>query len=709
LGGFVVMGSVRRMAMLPDKAVSDDLEKRLRRACAELARRLRGGENCHAEDFLAILPSAVSEGESALELIYAEFVVREELGQRPLTADWYARFPHWRDRLQRLFELHVLLPDSAAAAALSRATAPIPPDAEPGSCIARGERWQDHYELLQKVGQGAMGVVYKARQIGLNRIVALKMIRGGEDAAAEDLARFRREAEAAARLRHPHIVTVYGIGESDGQPFFSLEFAEGGSLAQRVAGTPQPARQAAQWVECLAGAMDYAHRQGVIHRDLKPGNVVLTAEGMPKITDFGLARRLGGQAGHPESGGVAGTPSYMAPEQAAGRTKEIGPLADVYALGAILYELLTGRPPFRAETTLETLRHVQEREPERPRAINPQADRGLEAICLKCLRKEPHRRYRSAAALADDLKRWLAGEPTTACSEGWLERLWRAPRRLGARTMAMVGFLVGSAAILTVVALVVLLSSTSHPGAEDVEAERRLQRWQDIQSNLVAGNGVTLIGQTGNPPVYRWRTGGDTGKVAAAADGTFSIESWDLGLLELLPDPKSPHYRFSAEVRHDQAKPWGRTGLYFAHSTWDTPQGVEHSCFGLTFNDLTDLSKFPQKENYLELSVERYPIREARRRVFQAAMTPVAAIPNANPWRKIAVEVTRDEVSVFWEGNNLTKVPREELTKRTAWLLADEPSEVKPEFTSRRPLGLYVSRGAASFRQVTVEPLREGN
>jgi WD40 repeat protein len=272
-----------------------------------------------------------------------------------------------------------------------------------------------------------MGVVYRARHVRLDRLVALKMIRAGDLADADELARFADEARAVARLQHPHVVQVYEIGEHDGRPFFSLEYVAGGSLARRLAGTPQPARDAAALVETLARAMHHAHRQGIVHRDLKPANVLLSADGMPKIADFGLAKRLE-DAGRTRAGAVLGTPSYMAPEQASG-AKDVGPPADVYALGALLYECLTGRPPFRAPTVPETLEQVRTQEPVPPRQLQPTVPRDVETICLKCLRKEPARRYAGAEPLADDLRRFLDGGPIQTRPVGGAERLWRWYRR----------------------------------------------------------------------------------------------------------------------------------------------------------------------------------------------------------------------------------------------------------------------------------------
>jgi serine/threonine protein kinase len=287
------------------------------------------------------------------------------------------------------------------------------------------------YEILGELGRGGMGVVYKARQVGLNRLVALKMILAGGYAGEAELARFKTEGEAIARLRHANIVAVHEAGEHDGKPFFSLEFCEGGSLDRKLNGVPLPPREAAKLVQTLAVAMQAAHEANLIHRDLKPANVLLTPEGTPKITDFGLAKKLGEQ-GRTQTGAVMGTPSYMAPEQAQGH-KDVGPPADVYALGAILYECLTGRPPFRAATSLDTILQVVSEEPVPPRVLQKRLPRDLERVVLKCLAKKPGDRFTSARELAADLERFQQGEPVQARRPGMLTRFryWvRHPKRI---------------------------------------------------------------------------------------------------------------------------------------------------------------------------------------------------------------------------------------------------------------------------------------
>jgi WD40 repeat protein len=301
-----------------------------------------------------------------------------------------------------------------------------------------------------------MGVVYQARQVRLNRPVALKMILAGQHAAAEAGARFLAEAQAVAKLQHPNIVQIFHIDEHAGCPYFEMEYVGGGSLAARLDGTPRPHREATRLVETLAHAMAEAHWLGVVHRDLKPGNILLTPEGVPKVADFGLAKLLNVKSGLTRTDSVLGSPSYMAPEQAEGNAKDVGPAADVYALGAILYELLTGRPPFRGATVLETLQQVKTAEPVPPSRLVPGLPRDAETIALKCLQKEPAKRYELATTLADDLRRYQAGEPIVARPVGAAERTWRWCKRnrtLAALAAAVVTLLFAVACGATLSAL----------------------------------------------------------------------------------------------------------------------------------------------------------------------------------------------------------------------------------------------------------------
>ncbi len=308
-------------------------------------------------------------------------------------------------------------------------------------------RYFGDYEITRELARGGMGVVFEARQMSLNRKVALKMILAGQLAHETDVKRFYTEAEAAANLDHPGIVPIFEVGQHEGQHYFSMGFVEGQSLSQRLTEGPLPPREAAALMTAVADAIDYAHQCGVIHRDLKPGNILLDQKGNPRVTDFGLAKKLEGDSGLTGSGQIMGTPSYMPPEQAGGQRAAVGPAADVYALGATLYALITGRPPFQAATAMDTVLQVLSDEPVPPRRLNASIPRDLETICLKCLEKELSRRYASAAALAADLRRFLAGEPIAARPVTRLERLakWarRKPTLAAAYTLGLLAVLLG--------------------------------------------------------------------------------------------------------------------------------------------------------------------------------------------------------------------------------------------------------------------------
>jgi serine/threonine-protein kinase len=441
---------------------------------ADQRQRWQRGERFLVENYLERLPQLAVNSEWILDLVYNEVLLREERGEQPDAEEYLGRFPLHQSRLRRQFIVHRAL-DWGSLLAKSPAQ-----EIDPNGRTLTGAELTPPpsfsrptvpgYTILEELGRGGMGVVYKAWQETLKRPVALKMILIGEHASEEHLARFRAEAEAVAKLQHPGIVQIYEIGEYQNRPYFALEFISGGNLESLLGGKPMHCREAAPLLEAVARAVHYAHQCGVIHRDLKPANVLLQGLGIrnsgsgngtdsrlpnlpspltnsqsavpdpqspipnsqsliPKITDFGLAKRLDADSGQTQCGDVIGTPSYMAPEQAAGQNDAVGPTTDVYALGAILFEMLTGRPPFCGDSAQATVSQVAEQVPVPPSLLNPRVDRDLEIICLKCLEKAPTDRYASAEEMANDLGRYRRGEPIVARAMNLFDRVVRALER----------------------------------------------------------------------------------------------------------------------------------------------------------------------------------------------------------------------------------------------------------------------------------------
>ncbi len=354
------------------------------------------------------------------------------------------------------------------------------PSATGGASEPTRIRYFGDYEIVREIARGGMGVVFRARQVSLNRTVALKMILAGQLADDNDVKRFRTEAEAAANLDHPGIVPIYEVGQHEGQHYFSMGFIEGQSLSQRLAEGPLPAREAAEMIRRVSEAIEYAHQHGVIHRDLKPANILLDQNGNPRVTDFGLAKKIQGDSGLTGSGQIMGTPSYMPPEQAGGKRGEVGPAADVYALGATLYALLTGRPPFQAATAMDTVIQVISDEPVSPRRLNPSIPRDLETICLKCLAKEPGKRYATAAALAEDLRRFQANEPILAQPVGRVERGLKWVRRKPAAAALLASLVVGTA-LATFLAI-----RANQKAAEALEQKGRADEQTEVAKSKAA-------------------------------------------------------------------------------------------------------------------------------------------------------------------------------------------------------------------------------
>jgi WD40 repeat protein len=454
-------------------AVGPDPAAALRR---EQHTRWQAGDRVPVEALLERETMAPIDTETAIVLIYGEYLLRRELGEDPTLDEYLGRFPQHARRLRQQDAIHRLLDDDS-----SQSSARLGAPRIPG------------YSILGELGRGGMGLVYEARQHALNRVVALKVLNDQATADPEALARFRTEAEALARLSDARIVVVHDFGEHDGRAYLAVERVEGGSLDRKLNGIPWPPPRAAALVESLARATEVAHRRGIVHRDLKPANVLLTPEGEPKISDFGLARLLDRDGSATRTGSVLGTPSYMAPEQASGGRGEAGLAADVYSLGAILYELLTGRPPFRAATPLETLVLVRDHDPVPPRRLQPGLPRDLETICLKALDKQSQRRYATAIALAEDLARWAVGEPILSRRIGPAERLWKSARRRPA-IAALSALLVAVAAVGLVGMLILYGRAVVARAAADNNAETALNALKRSEASLYS-NRIALADQ----------------------------------------------------------------------------------------------------------------------------------------------------------------------------------------------------------------------
>jgi eukaryotic-like serine/threonine-protein kinase len=566
----------------------------------------------------------------------------------------------------------VLLSPSSSA---NTATAVVPPEWSRLERKTTGLIQIDGFEILEELGRGGMGVVYKARQKNLNRLVALKMLLGEVQPGASNLARFRLEAEALAQLRHPNMVQIYDVGEQAGRPFFVLELIEGGSLSRKLGGQPQPPRAAAQLVQTLARAVQQAHHQGIIHRDLKPANVLLQggdphATGcdlqsvIPKISDFGLAKRLNQESNQTRTGTILGTPSYMAPEQAGGKGKAIGPAADIYALGALLYELLTGQPPFRSENPLETVFLVISQEPVPPRRLQPKVPHDLETICLKCLQKAPAQRYASADDLADDLGRFLAGEPIRARRTSAAQRFGKWVKRkpavaallaLGLLAVVWTGFVHGPTVFRLATNQGRLALATSHPEVkvhvQRAGAEVAVLDGENPTITLPAGDYELVLAE--EPPGLELSA--DHVTLGRNSLGTVDVRVQKVGELGHFDGHRGP-------VRALAISPDGRFALSGSGDPggdqtlrlWDMGDGKELRRFGDQHGDVRAVAFAPRgslalsggSDNKMHLWDVNRGKKEVRRFEGHAgAVTAVAFSPSG----LLAVSASEDKTLRIWE------------------------------------------------------------
>lgn len=674
-----------------------------------------------------------------------EFTQRLNRGERPTVEEYVARYPEIADVLRQVLPTVAFLRQPEVGDAMAAN--------DPFVGTTLGD-----FKLVREIGHGGMGIVYEALQLILERRVAVKILPAAAAANPRLRQRFKIEAMAAGSMHHEHIVPVHHVGYEYGVHFYAMDYIDGKSLAaiikelrSRAKATPADPEQTGTYVADAgtataaetetplltavtaegwprlpqhfhtvaqlgleaANALEHVHQKVVWHRDIKPGNLLVDSQGKLWIADFGLAHMR--QADLSISGELLGTIRYMSPEQVLAKRVPIDHHTDIYSLGATLYELLTLEPVFAGNDRSEVLRQIMFDDPRPPRHLNPHVPRDLETIVLTALAKAPADRYATARALAQDLQRFLTDQPIQARPEGWPRWLGRRLRR-HARGIAL-----GLATAITTVVLSLLLLQLSQPTPEELASIRREQALTALTQELDLGRKVTLIAGRGAPGYFRWRTDEKPGKVLSAEDGEFTIQNWEHGLLELLPDPRCERYRFSAEVRHErQADHQSRVGIYFGHSEHPDGDSVAHFHCNVAFNELVDLgvqdSNGVRRSNPVGLeahsqSAVGIAVHKAYFHQWDTYFVPAQPRGAVGPWRQIAVEIRPASIKVHWQ-KSVATIPRpmvKMMAVRPLVAKLVQPMQVdrRTLFAMRDGLGLYVSLGVASFRNVVVEPLND--
>jgi serine/threonine protein kinase len=535
------------------------------------------------------------------------------------------------------------------------------------------------YQLLEEVAAGGMGVVYKARDTTLGRIVALKMIRSGRLARADEVQRFHREARAAANLRHPNIIELYEVGEHDGRHYFTMALAEGGSLDRHLDRFAD-ARSAAALMMKIARAVHHAHERGILHRDLKPANVLLDSGDEPRVCDFGLAKLADSDVELTQTGQFIGTPAYMAPEQAVSRSEGITASADVWALGVLLYQLLTGRRPFACKERDELLRQIRTCDPPDPSSIRPGVNRTLEAIVLKCLAKDPSQRYASAELLANDLECWLQGEPTRERPASLPRRWWRKAARHPWRNGAIAA------------ACVVLVAIAASLGAHLIG-----------DSPPIEPAPIVLIDGEGAHQPLQWTIGETYLKSVSNSGVPLSIETSEISAARLMDHVPWEKYRVEAEMRHDAADGRSEIGLFLAEGAPNSDPMVPPSVFVVGFGDMGAETG--------EVQIGLFRVDRPDATIFESHAFPASVIfPAAerlgkpSSFRKLDLEVTAAEVRVFLDGEALPVMSKTEIESGGTHLFRGFPN-VHWQFKPQAGLGIYAVKGRLTIQKLTVKPL----